>query len=88
VSENSVGNPRFGCFDAKADQNRPVEAPWTAFGLKPELELWACKPLGVGESLNQYSKWKFRLRRAAIKAEVNKWAGLFESTTAIIWADR
>jgi len=30
--------------------------------LKTELELCVCKPLGVGGSLNQDSKWKFRLK--------------------------
>jgi hypothetical protein len=54
-------NSGFGCFDAKARQNRPVEAPWRAFGFKTALELCVCKPLGVGSSLNQDSKWKFRL---------------------------
>ena len=55
-------NSGFGCFGAKARQNRPVEAPWRAFGFKTALELCVCKPLGVGCSLNQDSKWKFRLR--------------------------
>ena len=53
--------PRFGCFGAQARQNRPVEAPWAAFGLKTKLELWVCKPLGVGGNVNQDSKWKSRL---------------------------
>jgi hypothetical protein len=59
-------NSGFGCFGAKARQNRPVEAPWRAFGFKTALELCVCKPLGVGSSLNQDSKWKFRVQSATI----------------------
>jgi hypothetical protein len=68
-------NSGFGCFGAKARQNRPVEAPWRAFGFKTALELCVCKPLGVGSSLNQDSKWKFRLELkeveiAAVRVEM------------------
>jgi hypothetical protein len=59
MSTKSVGKASVWGF--YVTRGRTLRARRKPFGLKAALELRVCKRSSVGASLNQNSKWKFRV---------------------------